>query len=191
MNIEKIKKANTKYLGKNIVYYESISSTQDEAKKIVKDNPINGTLVITDEQTKGKGTKGRTWYSSKGNNITMTIILTPNCKLNALDGITIKIAEVMVNIIDELFNIKLQIKEPNDLILNNKKIAGILTESKTLHDEVKQLIIGIGFDVNETNFNEGTKNIATSLKKEYGKDFCIEDIIIKFLEEFEKSIRFN
>ena len=188
MDIEKIKKADTKYLGKDIIYYEKIESTQDEAKKIIEKKPMNGTIVITDEQTKGKGTKGRTWYSSKGNNITMTIILTPNCKLNALDGITIKIAEVMVNVIDELFNIKLQIKEPNDLILNNKKIAGILTESKTLHDKVKQLIIGIGFDVNETNFNEGTKNIATSLKKEYGRDFCIEDIIVKFLEEFEEIL---
>lgn len=189
MDIEKIKKANTQYLGKEVIYYEEVSSTQEEAKRIAKEGNANGTIVITDEQTRGKGTKGRVWYSSKGKNLTMTLILLPHCKACKLDGITIKIAEAMAEAIFKLYNIKLDIKHPNDLMLNNKKIAGILTEAKTLNDEVKQVLIGIGFNVNETDFNDETKKLATSLKREYGKEFCIEDIVVKFIETFEKECK--
>ena len=73
-------------------------------------------------------------------------------------------------------------------MLYNKKIAGILTETKILKNEVQQLLIGIGFNVNETEFSEETINIATSLKKEYNKEFSIEDIIISFIEELERKI---
>ena len=188
MDIEKIKKANTKYLGKQIQYYKELCSTQDRAKELVNLKTANGTIVITENQIKGKGTKGRTWYSSMGKNITMTIIIYPNCTIDKLDGITLKIAEIMQNVILKLYNIKLEIKLPNDLMLNNKKIAGILTETKILKNEVQQLLIGIGFNVNETEFSKETINIATSLKKEYNKEFSIEDIIISFIEELEKVL---
>ena len=188
MDIEKIKKANTKYLGKQIQYYKELGSTQDKAKELVNLKAENGTIVITENQIIGKGTKGRTWYSSMGKNITMTIIRYPNCTIDKLDGITLKIAEIMQNVILKLYNIKLEIKLPNDLMLNNKKIAGILTETKILKNEVQQLLIGIGFNVNETEFSKETINIATSLKKEYNKEFSIEDIIISFIEELERKI---
>lgn len=190
MDIEKIKKANTKYLGKQMQYYKELGSTQDKAKELVNLNVANGTIVITENQTKGKGTKGRTWYSSMGKNITMTIIIYPNCIIDKLDGITLRIAEIMQNVILKLYNIKLEIKLPNDLMLYNKKIAGILTETKILKNEVQQLLIGIGFNVNETEFSKETINIATSLKKEYNKEFSIEDIIISFIEELEKVLNY-
>lgn len=189
MNIEKIKKAKTEFIGKEIKYYKEISSTQDKAKELVNIPVENGTIVITDNQTKGKGTKGRTWYSSEGKNITMTIIIYPNCTIDILDGITIKIAEIVRKVILNLYGIKLQIKPPNDLILNNKKIGGILTETKILKNDVQQLLIGIGFNVNETEFSKETIDIATSLKKEYKKEFLLEDIIINFIEELEAHIK--
>lgn len=188
MNIEKIKKANTKYLGKEIMYYEELDSTQDEAKKRIKSAIKNGTIVITDNQTKGRGTKGRSWYSGKANNIAMTIVIYANCTIEKLDGLTIKIAQTLVNSIKKLYNIELNIKEPNDLIVNNKKLAGILTESTTYNNQVKHILVGIGFNVNETEFSKDTINIATSLKNEYGKEFSKEDIIIKFIEQFEKVL---
>lgn len=188
MDIEKIKNANTKYFGKEIIYYKKIESTQDEAKKIVEDNIKSGTIIITDNQIKGKGTKNRSWYSSKEKNITMTLIIYPDCTIEKLEGLTIKIAETLVSTIYELYNIKLNIKVPNDLMLNNKKIAGILTESSTYKNIVKHIIIGIGFNVNETNFSEHTIEIATSLKKEYEHDFQREEIIIKFIEKLEKEL---
>ncbi|MCI9016790.1 MAG: hypothetical protein HFJ53_06480 [Clostridia bacterium] len=87
MDIEKIKKAKTKLIGKEIIYYDKIASTQEEAKKIVKDDSKNGTIVITDHQTNGIGTKGKTWYSNKEKNITMTIILKSNCTIDKLQRI--------------------------------------------------------------------------------------------------------
>lgn len=188
MNIEKIKIANTKYLGKEIIYYEELDSTQDEAKKKIRSGIKNGTIIITDNQTKGRGTKGRIWYSGEAKNITMTIIIHPNCTIEKIDGLTIKIAKVLVDSIKKLYNIELNIKEPNDLILNNKKLAGILTEATTLNNQVKNILIGIGFNVNETEFSKDTINIATSLKNEYNREFSKEDIIIKFIEQFEKVL---
>lgn len=152
MNIEKIKKANTKYLGKEIIYQEEMESTQDLAKKIAKGNSKHGTLVITDNQSKGRGTKGRTWVASKGKNITMTLLVKKEWKIEKLEGLTIKIAEAIQGAIQELFSYSLTIKEPNDLLLNGKKICGILTESSTTLSTVNYVLIGIGFNVNEETF---------------------------------------
>lgn len=189
MNLEKIKKANTKYLGKEIIYKEEIESTQDFAKERLKEkNCKNGSIVICDNQTNGKGTKGKAWISEKNKNITMTIILNDNIKLSKLEGLTLKIAEVIRDVILELYNYELTIKEPNDLLLNNKKICGILTESSIIQNKVNHLLIGIGFNVNQENFDEDLNNIATSLKKEYNKEYEIEEIINKILEKLEEII---
>jgi len=189
MNLEKIKNTKTKFLGKEIIYKEQIESTQDLAKEIVKNkNCKNGTLVICKDQTNGKGTKGRNWISERNKNITMTIILNDNIKLSKLEGITLKIAEAIRYAILELYNYELTIKEPNDLLLNNKKICGILTQSSILSNKVNYILIGIGFNVNQENFNEDLNEIATSLKKEYNKDFEREKIINKILEKLEKII---
>ena len=189
MNIEQIKgNINTKYIGKNIVYHEVIDSTQKEAKKLAAQNIQNGSVIIADEQTEGIGTHGRTWLSQAGQNIMMTLIIYPNCGIDKLDGITIDIANCLIDVIRKLYNIKLEIKKPNDLILNNRKSGGILTETKVENEIVKNLFIGIGFNVNQKDFPEEIKNIATSLKKETGRDFSKEAIIIEFLNNFESVL---
>lgn len=118
----------------------------------------------------------------------MTIILKPQCKVKELEGLTIKIAKVIQRTIEDLYGYKLEIKEPNDLILNNKKIAGILTEISSVEEKINYLLISLGFNVNEDEFSEETQKIATSLKKEYNKDFNREDIIINIIENLEKEI---
>lgn len=188
MNLEKIKTANTIYLGKEIIYKEEIQSTQELAKELVKNNAKNGSLIITDSQTKGKGTKGRLWETTKGKNITMTIILKPNLKIQKLEGLTLKIAESIKQAIQELYGYNLTIKIPNDLLLNGKKICGILTQTATIGNKVNYILIGIGFDVNEENFSKELQQIATSLKIEYGKEFEREEIIVKIIEKIEKIV---
>ena len=189
MNIGKIKKANTKVLGKEIVYYDVLDSPQKEAKRKIRTNDItNGTIIITNYQTEGKGTKGRSWYTNSNDNITLTIVLYPNCNISKLDGLTIKIAQAIKNAIKKLYGILLEIKAPNDLLLNGKKISGILTQSSTYKGNVKYLLIGIGFNVNQTKFEKEIKSLATSLKKEYGKEYNKEDIIIESIQELEKII---
>lgn len=185
MEINKIKMAKTQYLGKEIIYYEEIESTQEEAKRRILSQISNGAIIITDNQKNGKGTKGRKWYTTKESNITMTIALYPNCEIKQLEGITLKIAKAMLDAIQELYQIPLTIKEPNDLMLQGKKIAGILTQSASYEEKVKYLLVGIGFNVNEMNFSPEIQEIATSLKKEYQKEFNTEDIIVNFIEKFE------
>ena len=188
MNIKEIKNSNTKKKKKNILYFDELESTQDLAKQLVKENVKSGTVILTDYQTKGKGTNDRKWYSSKGKNIMMTIIMYPHFSVKQLDGLTVEIAKQIQKAIQELYEIPLTIKEPNDLLLNNQKIAGILTQSATYENRVTHILIGIGFNVNEEFFSEEVKDIATSLKKEYYQEFSREEIISRILEKLEEIL---
>lgn len=118
----------------------------------------------------------------------MTIILQPKCKIDDLKNLTIEIANCMQKTIYDLFEIKLDIKEPNDLILNGKKISGILTEINTIGEKINYLLISIGFNVNEEVFADEIKDIATSLKKEFNKDFSREEIVVSFVRILEKKM---
>lgn len=189
MELQKIRNANTRYLGKNILFFEEIDSTQEEAKRRLQNGEEpNGTLIITDFQTNGKGTKSRKWYASKENNIMMTIMLQTNWKMEKIEGLTVTIAQAIATAIKELYGYELKIKEPNDLFLNGKKICGILTQATTREEKVTHLIIGIGFNVNEEYFSDEVKEIATSLKKEYKKTFNREEIIVNIMEKMEKIL---
>ena len=191
LDIKKIKSnLKTSFLGKNIVYHEEIDSTQDEAKRLVKQGKAtNGMYIVTDNQTKGKVTKGRAWYGGEYENICGTFVLTPNCNIKQIENLTILIAQCLVKTIKDLYDIKLDIKYPNDVMCNRKKVSGILTESVTNKEIVKYVFIGIGIDVNQIIFTPEIEQIATSLKKEYNKEFNREDIISSFFNTFEKEYK--
>lgn len=191
LDIKKIKSnLKTSFLGKNIVYHEEIDSTQDEAKRLVKQGKAtNGTYIVTDNQTKGKGTKGRVWYGGEYENICGTFVLTPNCNIKQIENLTILIAQCLVKTIKDLYDIKLDIKYPNDVMCNRKKVSGILTESVTNKEIVKYVFIGIGIDVNQIIFTPEIEQIATSLKKECNKEFNREEIISSFFNTFEKEYK--
>ena len=121
----------------------------------------------------------------------MTIILQPKCKITDLKNLTIEIANCMQKTIYDLFEIRLDIKEPNDLILNGKKISGILAEINTIGEKINYLLISVGFNVNEEFFSDDLKNIATSLKKEFDKDFSREEIIVSFIRNLESTLKEN
>lgn len=186
MNIEKIKSAKTKFIGKELEYFDEIDSTQAEAKRNVEKYK-NGTVIIADMQTAGRGTHGRVWHT-KTDNIAMTIILKPEINIKKLEGFTVAIAEKIQQAIKELYGIELEIKLPNDLLLNGKKICGILTEVATIKEIVKEIFIGIGFNVNEKEFSSDISDIATSLYKETKQVYCREDIICKILENIELEL---
>ena len=186
MNLEKIRNAKTKIIGKKIEYFEEIESTHIYGREIAEDEENEGKILLAEVQTGGIGTKGRSWYTGYGKNIAMTIILYPNCKIDELNNLTVEIAEKIKEAIYELYGYKLEIKEPNDLMFNGKKICGILTELHSQGGKIKYLLISFGFNVNEDSFSEETKEIATSLKKEMGKDFVREEIICKIIEKLEE-----
>ena len=103
--------------------------------------------------------------------------------------LTILIAQCLVATIKDLYDIQLNIKYPNDVMCNGKKVSGILTESVTNKEIVKYIFIGIGIDVNQIIFTPEIEQIATSLKKEYNKEFNREEIISSFFNTFEKEYK--
>ncbi len=184
-----LKNLKTNILGKNSIYYKEIDSTQDEVWRLIESNTApNGTLVMTDIQTQGKGTHGRIWYTDEENNIAFSFFMKLDCHIKKLEGITIEIAKIIVDIFHTQYGISLEIKEPNDIVWNHKKIGGILTETKVALENVKYLVVGIGINTVKENFNEDIKHLATSIKREFKVEVNREDFIAEFCNRFEKEI---
>ena len=185
----KLKKLKTKYLGRNVIYYKSIDSTQNEIFRLIKnENITNGTLVIADIQTNGKGTHGRIWHTDEANNVAFSFYIQLGCNIKKIEGITVEIAKIIIDILEKSYGIHLEIKLPNDIVFNDKKIGGILTQSKIIGENVKYLVIGIGMNTSKMKFSEDIKEIATSIKKEFGIDVDINEFITDFCNEFERKL---
>lgn len=179
----------TNFLGKNTIYYEEIDSTQTEIWRLIKNNSIsNGTLLFADIQNAGIGTHGRTWYTDETNNIAFSFFIKTECSIEKLEGLTIEIANIIVDIFKAQYGINLDIKKPNDITYKNKKIGGILTQTKLISNKVQCLVIGIGINTNKEKFPEDIKNIATSIKKEFNIVVNSQEFIAEFCNRFEKVI---
>jgi BirA family biotin operon repressor/biotin-[acetyl-CoA-carboxylase] ligase len=146
----------TTKIGQYIHYEESVHSTQKIAHRIAQEGAKEGTVVVAEEQTAGRGRLDRAWYSPKYTGAWMSIIS----------------AVAVVQAIQEVTNLSPDIKWPNDVLLNGKKLVGILTEMQADFDRIHSVIIGIGINVNqqEMDFNEQIKHIATSLRIEKGEE---------------------
>lgn len=184
-----LKNLTTNFLGRNSIYYKEIDSTQSEIWRLIENKmALNGTLVFADIQTKGKGTHGRIWHTDEKNNIAFSFYIQMDCNIEKLDGITLEIANIIVDIFKTQYKIDLEIKKPNDIVFNNKKIGGILTETKVIGGNVKHLVIGIGINTEKENFNDDIKDIATSIKKEFNIKINVKEFIAEFCNRFEKEI---
>ena len=134
------------------------------------------------------GTHNRKWYTDEKNNIAFSFYIETNCNIEKLDGITVEIAKTILEVFKNLYNIALEIKEPNDIVCNGRKIAGILTQSKSIENTLKYLVIGIGINTNQQKFNEEISNIATSIKNEFNIEIDNEKVISEFCNLFENKI---
>ncbi|MGG1573851.1 biotin--[acetyl-CoA-carboxylase] ligase [Fictibacillus sp. NRS-1165] len=174
-------------LGKSIVYEESVKSTQEIAQKLSYEQKPEGTLVVADEQTGGRGRLGRPWQSPKGTGIWMSLILRPDIPLQKTPQLTLLAAVSVTKAIYKVTGLHAEIKWPNDILIKGKKTVGILTELQAEADRVHAVIIGIGLNVNVTSedFNEDVREIATSLKIESGKETKRAELIAAILEEME------
>lgn len=168
-----------------IIKLNSIDSTNEYAKRIAKEENEN-ILIIANNQTNGRGTHGRNWYSEEGQNILMSFLIKDIKDYKSIDGITIEIGKVIHEILSSKFDLNFEIKLPNDILCNGKKICGILCESSMTNDKVNYLIIGIGLNVNQVNFNDEIKEIATSLKNELGYEVDREKLISLINNEIQK-----
>lgn len=184
-----LKNLKTKFLGRNFIYHNKLDSTQSEIWRLIKNNNIiNGTVLLAEIQTDGKGTHGRTWYTDEENNIAFSLYITPNCNIKKLEGITLKIAQIITEVFKDQYSINLQIKLPNDIVFNGKKVGGILTETQIVSEMVKYLVIGIGVNTNKQRFNDEIKNIATSIKNEFNINVDTQGFVTEFCNRFEKEM---
>ena len=191
---------NTTYLGKEIYYFKTIDSTNHYSKKIAADGCKEGTLVVAGNQTSGRGRLGRIWESQDQKGIWMSIILKPEILPSHIQIITLAASIAVVSGIKEATGISAGIKWPNDIILDGKKVCGILTEMSSEPDRVNYIILGIGINVNQNmdDFNLELRDKAISLKMhKCAKSISDEDIrrsdiikaILLKLEELYENIK--
>lgn len=135
------------------------------------------------------GTHGRTWYTNKENNIAFSFFVETNCDIKKLQGFTKEIAKTILAVFKNKYNIELEIKEPNDITYKGKKIGGILTETKSQGEIAKYIIVGIGINTNQVNFNEEIKDIATSIKNEFKIEIENLKIVSEFCNQIENKIK--
>lgn len=174
----------TRWAGQNIYYFDVTDSTNTQAKALKGGQ--HGSLVVADRQTSGRGRLGRTWESSSNDNIYMTLRLKPDIPVDKAPMLTLVMALSVVRAVEDITGIKGNIKWPNDIVVNKKKICGILTEMSVDMTGIEYVVIGVGVNVNTKHFPEEIKETATSLSAEGGQDFERADIIAKILERFEE-----
>lgn len=176
---------NTQWIGETIVYKDSMDSSNTRAKLMGENGAENGTLVVTDCQTAGKGRRGRSWVSPTGMNCYFTALLRPDILAEKASMITLVAALALAKAIKETAQLDTMIKWPNDVIANGKKLCGILTESSTDLEYINYVVVGIGVNCNQTEFPDEIKETASSIRLETGKKVNRCQLLGSFLTNFE------
>ncbi len=178
-------KLNTDYIGRNFIYAEEVNSTNSFLLEKNSENQ-NGTVVLAEKQTTGRGRMDRVWHSQKESNLTFSILLKGNKKLNKkINLINFSAALAVAISIENLYQLRTEVKWPNDILISGKKVSGILIESTSSGNKIEKIVIGIGINVNQTVF-QGSYNIQpTSLKYELNSEVNRERFLAEVLNNFE------
>ena len=174
----------THFVGQRVIHYPSLTSTMEMAKQEAQQGAVEGTVVIADEQTGGRGRIKRVWLSPKGN-IALSVILYPSVAY--LPSLIMLASLAVVHSIEAVTGLKSQLKWPNDVLINGKKVCGVLIESNVRGDIVDYAIIGIGVNVNLRLYDfPEIQPTATSLSDELGRDVSRLNVIRCLLVEIER-----
>lgn len=178
----------TKQMGRTIIFQKETGSTNLDAKAIAESGGESGTLVVADMQTAGRGRRGHGWVAPAGKNIYMTLMLRPDCMPNKASALTLVMAIAVYEAVCELLpKESCGIKWPNDVVVNNKKICGILTEMSAEPECIHYVVTGAGINVNQTTFPEEIKDTATSLYLESGKESDRAKLAARVMHFFEEN----
>ena len=175
------------WIGKQVYFAEEVDSTNTWGKRLAEEGAPHGTLVVADEQTQGRGRRGRSWQSPKGTNISMTLILRPDLEPARASMLTIVMGLSVAQGLKELLKLPVQIKWPNDAVLNGHKLCGILTEMSAQIDYINYVVVGTGINVNLPEVPEELKDIATSLLIETGHRVNRAEVIGAVLRAFARN----
>lgn len=188
MNKEAIEKElKSDWAGRNLWYYDEIGSTNDRVLELGEEGAPHGTTVVADQQNGGKGRRGRTWLSPSGTNIYVSILLRPEFDVQKAPMLTLLMAYSVTEVLRETEGLDARIKWPNDIVLNKKKICGILTEMTMKESSIDYVVIGVGINVNNEEIPQELTQSATSLKLETGKVTDRSILLARILERFEKD----
>lgn len=175
----------TKIIGRNVYHFETIGSTNLFAKKLVKEGAEEGVVVVADVQSGGRGRKNRTWSSPEGG-LWFSIVLYPKISSQSVMLITMASSISVAQGIEEITGINSVIKWPNDLLINEKKVCGILTEIDAEMDSINYTVVGIGINVNNELEKELQKT-ATTLKLEIGTQVPKVELLKSILKSFDEK----
>jgi BirA family biotin operon repressor/biotin-[acetyl-CoA-carboxylase] ligase len=166
-------------------YFEGLASTNDLAKELAAKEAPEGTLVVAESQSRGRGRLGRQWDSPPGVGLYVSLLLRPPLPPSEMPQITLTTAVAVARALKRVTGVAPGIKWPNDLLLGGKKLGGILTEMETESDQIRYLVVGLGLNVNNPAFPKELRALATSLALTTGRQFSRVQLLQAWLEEFE------
>lgn len=178
----------TQWLGRSFYFFDELESTNSYLKSLDPEDVAHGQLCLTDYQTKGRGQYERNWESKPGANLTFTLAFKPS-GFDRLHVLALACARAAVAEIEESQSCKACIKWPNDILVDNKKVAGILTESMFTGNTLDRLLIGIGLNVNQQEFSDQLKGKATSLWHINKQQVDREQFLAQLLSRIEYEYR--
>lgn len=179
-----LKDLNTRIVGHNILYFRTLPSTMDFARRLAGEGALEGTVILCDEQTEGRGRQGRKWFASPYSGILLSVIFRPT--LAQLPQLNMLASLAIVLTIEKVAGTKSTIKWPNDVLMNGKKVAGILMENVFSGEALQAAIMGVGLNISlDVTAYPEIATIATSLSAETGRDFNRDDILRTLLEEID------
>lgn len=177
----------TDWVAKEVLYFDTIDSTNTKAQELAEKGYPSGTLVVADKQESGKGRRGRSWVSPSGTGIFMTLMIKPDINPNNASMLTLVAALAVAKAITSVTGEEAMIKWPNDIVVTGKKVCGILTEMNAQFDYINHIVVGIGINVHNESFPEEISQMASSLMIEAGgKRFHRAQIIAETMSYFEQ-----
>lgn len=181
------KNLKTNFIGKDLYIFNEVGSTNTIAKYLSENDVSTGSAIISEKQTGGKGRSGKSWQSPLGG-IWLSIILNPNVDSSKIPIITLATGVAVERSLEKIGIENPEIKWPNDILIDGKKVCGILTEAITKLNSIETVIVGVGIDVNLNikDFPEDLQKTTTSIEHELGKRIDENQLIKIFFEEFEK-----
>lgn len=167
-----------------LCYYDTIDSTNEEAKRAAFAGAPDGSLFVADRQTAGKGRRGRSWISPEGEDLFFSLLFRPELPTECASMLTLVAALSAAAMAEKYSGETCQIKWPNDIVLHDRKICGILTEMGVEMGEISYVVIGVGFNINRREMDDEIASMATSIYRETGKETVRAQFLSDFLEDF-------
>lgn len=183
---ELTRKLTTQVFGRTVFAFDSISSTNTYAKELAAKGAAEGTVVIADHQTAGRGRFGRNWQAETGLNLLFSLIIRPAMSMDRIGLLPFFAAVGIALAVEDVAGITCECKWPNDLLYHGKKYCGILMESAVQKGKLDYAVIGIGLNVNQKNFVDGLNSKATSLSNECGMEFDRKEIYRQIISSLER-----